>query len=568
VNDQARQNFTNPGLGWFFLTLFGVLAINIVAGITTRMTIDLMRNVTPFALAVFEHNKEWLPYWRMFAYGTITPLVVLYLWPLVRYFRSGCPKPVPLVVQRRAISFPTVVGFSGWAAWAASSFFFPAVTFAHFGTWTTELMSQQILSPQVNGFFAATSAYLFSDWIARCSVIPAVFPDGRTSGVPGAFTLGVRGRLFVFLAAVAFAPLFTMLGLVRAARVRFDAGYDVANLVTHLDTGSTGVFLVFMAAGLVLTVLLAGSFTRPLANVAEALRRIQSGDLNASVPVDSGDELGLLEEGVNDMAASLRERERILTAFGRAVEPAVRDRLLSGDLALGGEVRSATVMFCDLRGFTSFAERTSPNEVVATLNEFFTTVTSLVRECGGFVDKFIGDAVLVVFGLFEQGERAAGAANGDDRVVAAEGRAGNGSGDAHACNGDARGDDCAAADGDAGARIAIDCALGVRRRLIELNRARASAGKPELRIAMAIHTGEVLAGTIGALDRHEYTVIGDTVNVAARLQQVCKENGHDLVVSRESFERAARGGGELAVAAQESALLRGKAEPVSYLALA
>src|SRR6185369_8994357 len=119
-----------------------------------------------------------------------------------------------------------------------------------------------------------------------------------------------------------------------------------------------------------------------------------------------------------------------------------------------------------------------------------------------------------------------------------------------------------------GARVAIDCALGVRRRLVDLNRARASAGKPELRIAMALHTGEVLAGTIGALDRHEYTVIGDTVNIAARLQQVCKENGHDLVVSRESFERAARGGAEIAIAAQESALLRGKAEPVSYLALA
>src|SRR4029077_19388954 len=118
------------------------------------------------------------------------------------------------------------------------------------------------------------------------------------------------------------------------------------------------------------------------------------------------------------------------------------------------------------------------------------------------------------------------------------------------------------------AATAIRCAVGMRQRLTELNTARAAKEQPPLAITMGIHSGELLAGTIGALDRHEYTVIGDTVNVAARLQQLCKENGHDLVVSREGFERPARGGAGIAIAVQESALLRGKAEPVSYLALA
>jgi hypothetical protein len=108
-----REQEGARGIGWFYLTVAGVLAINVVAGVTTRMTIGLMRNVTPFALAVFEHNNAWLPFWRTVAYGTTVPLIVLYMWPLVTYFRRGCPKPAPLVVQRRAISFPTVLGVRG-----------------------------------------------------------------------------------------------------------------------------------------------------------------------------------------------------------------------------------------------------------------------------------------------------------------------------------------------------------------------------------------------------------------------------------------------------------------------
>jgi adenylate cyclase len=100
--------------------------------------------------------------------------------------------------------------------------------------------------------------------------------------------------------------------------------------------------------------------------------------------------------------------------------------------------------------------------------------------------------------------------------------------------------------------------LGVRERLAELNLARVAAGKPPLSVAMAVHTGEVLAGTIGAFDRHEYTVIGDTVNIAARLQVVCKEKGFDLLVSQAAFERAMSNGGELAVAVRDSAVLRGQ----------
>src|SRR5205814_8661877 len=104
--------------------------------------------------------------------------------------------------------------------------------------------------------------------------------------------------------------------------------------------------------------------------------------LHARVRVTSSDEVGILEDGVNAMVAALREKEHILQTFGRVVEPSVRDQLLSGHLRLGGELRNASVLFCDMRGFTTLAEHCPPGVVVATLNGFFTAMTSWVRECG------------------------------------------------------------------------------------------------------------------------------------------------------------------------------------------
>jgi len=150
-----------------------------------------------------------------------------------------------------------------------------------------------------------------------------------------------------------------------------------------------------------------------------------------------------------------------------------------------------------------------------------------VRECGGFVDKFIGDALLVVFGLFDA----------------------NGAGDPGAA-------------GSAGAAAAVRCATRIGERLEQLNRRRIAAGKQALAVTTAVHSGEVVAGVIGAQDRHEYTVVGDTVNVAARLQQIAKD--HDAtVVSQATFELARAAGAEMKAARIDPVFLRGRSEPVT-----
>lgn len=518
VQPDARSRLWMPA--WVPLTPCLILAANLLANRTTSMTIDLMGGVSPFALQSRAYERTLLPYFTTAGFIVPTAIGITYVWPLLVYFRHGCPVPAPLQVQRRAVSGPLVFSGVGFLSWLSSVVFFPVATLMRFGRWSPDLMSQQVLSPLINGFLAAATSYLLIDIVFRRMVIPQVFPDGRLSDVGGAVALGVRGRMLVFLIAVAFVPLFTLLGLVRAAAARLQAGQPITEVMAKLTHASEVTFAVYVVLGIVLTQLLAATLNRSVRTMAAALRRVRANDLDVRVDVTSSDEVGVLEDGVNAMVAALREKERILETFGRVVEPSVRDRLLSGSVEAGGDLRQATVLFCDLRGFSRLAEQTPPRDVVATLNEFFTEMTTWVRACGGFVDKFVGDGMLVVFGLFDQ----PASSNGEAEAAAA----------------------------------AIRCALGMRERLAALNLARQARERPALAVKVGVHSGELVAGTIGATDRHEFTVIGDTVNVAARLQQLCGEDERDVLVSDVTYRLAASTGCAPPIGSTSAVTLRGR----------
>ena len=506
---------------WFFFAIVIALACNLVAGVTTNWTIGVMGAFTDFAREVRENDLRILWYYRFVAYPLCTAIAIVYLWPLVAWFRCGRPRPVPPLVQRRAIAAPLGVAAIAFAPWLVGMVVFPTATLIHFGRWAPELSSQHVWSPLVNSSFSAATTWLLLDWLFRERVVPEVFPEGELVSLRGATVVGVGQRLFVTLFTVAFLPLFTMLGLVRSAAVRFEAGLSVREVVPALGAASTVTFAVYVVLGVGLTLVLARSLTGRLREVAAAMERVRRGDLDVRLDVESRDEMGVVEDGLNSMVAALRDRERILHTFGRVVEPTVRDRLLAGNVRLGGELRTATVLFCDLRGFTAMSEQVPPGEVVVTLNEFFTALTTWVRGCGGFVDKFIGDSLLVVFGLFDESPDDAG-----------------------------------------GAAAALRCALGVREQLAGLNREREQCGRTPLAVTMGVHSGELLAGTIGADDRHEYTVVGDTVNVAARLQAACKERNCELLVSETTFRLAATAGFAPELDALDALAVRGRNKPV------
>ncbi|MCM2305807.1 MAG: adenylate/guanylate cyclase domain-containing protein, partial [Elusimicrobia bacterium] len=232
------------------------------------------------------------------------------------------------------------------------------------------------------------------------------------------------------------------------------------------------------------------SIARPLARLGEKMSLVAKGDYTAKTLVLDDDEIGELKAGYNEMVDGLAERERLKDTFGRYVSVEVAKRLVeSGTVSLGGESIEATILFSDIRDFTAISERMPPQELVAFLNEYFSYVTEPIAAHGGMINKFIGDAVMAVFAP-QFGSRN----HVDDAVRAA---------------------------------------LGMRAKLAELN----ARGGPEIRFGVGIHTGMLVAGNIGTQKRLEYTVIGDTVNVASRIEGQNKDLGSVILISGAVHDR-------------------------------
>ncbi|MGK5111764.1 MULTISPECIES: adenylate/guanylate cyclase domain-containing protein [unclassified Geodermatophilus] len=269
------------------------------------------------------------------------------------------------------------------------------------------------------------------------------------------------------------------------------------------------VFLVLatLVIGVVATQLTARSVGGPLHDLRRAVQRIGEGDHDVRVPVDDAGEIGLLQEGVNTMAAGLAERERLRDLFGRHVGTTVAQRALATGASLGGEVRTVAALFVDIAGSTSLVRRTGPEEMVGLLNRFFAVVVDTVEDEGGLVNKFEGDAALCVFGAPAEHPDPAGAA------------------------------------------------LRAARRICT---AVAAAG--EVDVGLGVACGPVWAGQVGAARRLEYTVIGDPVNEAARLTDLAKDHPGRAVVS-EAVVRAAGGDEAVYWAPGPVVELRGRDEP-------
>ncbi|WP_410791917.1 adenylate/guanylate cyclase domain-containing protein [Kribbella sp. C-35] len=291
---------------------------------------------------------------------------------------------------------------------------------------------------------------------------------------------GLKARTVFFWAVGSGVPVA---GLMLAAVLALIEG-DVTS--TRLSVVILALGIVALGNGCLLTWLSAKSVVAPVRSVRDALSLIGEGRLDVSIPVFDGTELGSLQAGFNRMADGLRERERIRDLFGRYVGPDVVQEALTSD-SLGGEERYAAVLFVDLVGSTELAAQRPPAEVVQLLNRFFAIVVAEVDRQGGFVNKFAGDAVLAVFGAPAELADPAGSALSAGRELA-------------------------------------------RRLADEL---------PEATAGIGVTAGIVVAGTVGDVRRHEYTVIGDPVNEAARLSELAKTAPGRLIASMTAVEKAA-----------------------------
>jgi adenylate cyclase len=230
----------------------------------------------------------------------------------------------------------------------------------------------------LGGITTATVNYLLAERVLRPLVARALsagLPD-RPAGP------GVRGRVTIVWLGATGMPL---IGIGATAVV----GLFNDDLSRGLLAGSVLALAALAGViGLGATSLSARALSEPLASVRHALERVEQGDLSAEIPVDDGSELGLVEAGFNNMAAGLRDRERMRDVFGRHVGRDVARKALDGNLQLGGEVREVGIMFVDLVGSTTLASQLPPQRVVALLNDFFALVVAVTEAHGGFVNKF------------------------------------------------------------------------------------------------------------------------------------------------------------------------------------
>ena len=247
-----------------------------------------------------------------------------------------------------------------------------------------------------------------------------------------------------------------------------------------------------LAFGLAVPITIGAGFSqslRPIRDLAAGTERVAAGDYNQRLPVVSDDDLGVLSASFNRMQAGLVERQRLQAAFGTYVDPILASRLLEqGDDVFTGERRQLTVMFVDVRDFTPFAEANTAEDTVARLNALFEIVVPAVVEGGGHVNKFLGDGALAVFGAPNELADHADAA--------------------------------------------INAAVLIHRRVAE-------RFGGDLRIGIGINTGVVIAGTIGGGGKLEFTLIGDTVNVAARVEQLTKSTGDTMLLTQQCLEALA-----------------------------
>lgn len=361
------------------------------------------------------------------------------------------------------------------------------------------------------GFFALIlaaiipAAYITVLTYSSAEVVSRPVVEDVASRLPNDFPFN-RGGLPIELRLRIGLPVYTIA-----------SGLLVAAILGDRDgaRGLTAAVLVATTIGLALstelTVLLSRAVTTPINNVSSAMSRVSSGDYTVRVPVTSSDELGELAHHFNLMSKGLADREDMRAAFGTYVDKEVVRIILSEEFPDEGVEVDISILFCDVRGFTSYAETAEAAEVVATLNRIFAAIVPVIEDHGGHVDKFLGDGLLAFFGAPERHLDHA------DRALAA------------AC---------------------------------ELVEAVAATGIG-LSVAAGVNTGLVVAGAVGGGGRLNFSIIGDAVNVASRVEDMTRKTGDDVLITAATRDALQH---PVPLASRGTLRLKGKSEPLELFA--
>jgi adenylate cyclase len=488
------------GTGYFWLF---VAFETISASVITLATVGLFHLYEPMDSETFWRVTLFAELWVLVALAYTFVKSKLLIRPLIEWLRAGRPATGAERAWATAVAFPRVfvertgvVPFALVAVPVAVYFTIDLDLPLYSGAIILGGTTVAVAYAAILHFFAA-EAFLRPILTDIAERLPDDFGP-PPAGVP------LRWKLLGALPLINVITGVVVSGLSQEATASIeDLGVDVLVAV-----------LVAFTISLELTVLVTRSVLKPVDDLLGATERVKRGDLDARVPLTSGDELGTLAASFNEMMEGLSEREALREAFGSYVDPDVAERVLREGELLEGHEAEVTVLFVDVRGFTPFAERSSARETVAFLNDFFELVVPIVLEHKGHANKFLGDGVLAVFGAPEPVPDHA------DRALRAAG---------------------------------------------QISRAVESRFGGAIQIGAGLNSGPVVVGSVGGGGRLEFAVIGDPVNVAARVEAATRETGDTILLTEatrcllEQVDAELEPRGELD--------LKGKSDPIGIYAV-
>lgn len=481
---------------------------NISSNILGFMAILILLFFTPFTLFQFREfyfisEEGWL--FLLF----IFPLILIIIALLQYYFQCPvcafiearkkgfqCDRYSAEHIRRRVLNLPLILAIVNLSVYLIA----PVIIII--AAWSFDLFGMDIRSARLLflrtvmiGLLTACLSFFIVESYCRRVLVPMVFPTGGLTEVKGAIKINVLRRIRLFFLAGTLTPMFILV---------FTIGFVARDVVENPgipNQPTVDIFLfamvlsiIFTIIGFRLNVLVGRSIVTPLESMLKVVKKVKKGDFTQQIRIVSNDEIGVLAEAGNNMIKGLAERERVRESFGRYLTPEIRDKILSGEIPLDGERKIATMLFSDLRDFSSYVEENSPEEVILGMREYFTAMEEAIRQNNGLVIQYVGDEIEAVFGVPLETKNHA------DK--------------------------------------AIHAALEMKHRLSDLNRKRQAAGKTPFRNGIGICSGIVLAGNTGSKNHPSYGLIGETVNKASRIQGLTKDLNCGILVCTDTLDMA------------------------------
>ncbi|MCR4953956.1 MAG: HAMP domain-containing protein [Treponema sp.] len=298
---------------------------------------------------------------------------------------------------------------------------------------------------------------------------------------------------------------------------------DVYEAINHTIFRIILISVAVLCLAVIIIRFFSKTLTHPIEDLADATDSINKGVFKLNLKPRTHDEIGFLTGSFIKMAGGLEQRQRLMTSFSKFTNKVIAEKAALGELPLGGEYKHATIFFSDIRSFTAMSENMTPHDVVEFLNDYFTRMVNCVNKTNGIVDKFVGDAVMAVWG-------------------------------AATTNGSAEAD----------AWAAVKAALMMRIALYEFNQHQKEIGGHPIKIGCGINTGMIVAGQIGSEDHVNYTVIGDAVNLASRTEALNKPFATDILITENTYELIKD---KVVVEAMPGVHVKGKSEPIKMYAV-